>query len=346
MANQQRAEENKWSTTGEKTSLRKVLLFAVVWIAFNLILALLNKWLFQFEKFTFPIFIILTGVYTTFLLSSVCVFWFKFEEFPKTQLIRENIYFLTFLALSHGMSLALENISIERTSISFNQIIKATTPLLTLAFGYFVEKKRYYPAAIFSTFLIAFGAVLATYKVPSFDTIGLFTSLASEFFGVAKAIASAILLRRGIKPMSMIVLISLPATLSILPMYLQYEHTLLVEFMSMNHHASFDLSIVVAINWFAVFYNLVTLYLLAFTSAHYFNVVANIKVVVLIVVSMYVFHVRVTPMNAFGMLVSTIGFCTYTYLRFSQREEISPPSTVQRSPSIQDERNINTDETP
>ena len=72
----------------------------------------------------------------------MCVFWFKFEEFPTTKLIRDNMYFLIFLSLSHGLALALENVAIEKTSISFNQIIKATTPILTLAFGYFVEKKR------------------------------------------------------------------------------------------------------------------------------------------------------------------------------------------------------------
>lgn len=85
----------------------------------------------------------MTGIFTTFLTSSITIFWLKLDTFPDLSVVKKYWALLTFLAISHGLSTAFENISIDRTTISFNQIIKATTPLLTLSYGYFVEKRVY-----------------------------------------------------------------------------------------------------------------------------------------------------------------------------------------------------------
>ena len=94
----------------------------------------------------------------------------------------------------------------------------------------------------------------------------------------------------------------------------------MLRFLATNEMAAQNLVFVIVINWAAVLYNLVTLHLLSLVSPHYFCVIANIKSVTLIAVSMYVFSVHVTNMNAIGMIVSICGFCTYTYLRFTDRE--------------------------
>lgn len=271
----------------------------------------------------------MTGIFTTFITSAMAIFWLNIEKFTDWKSIKNNLAILCFMALSHGLSTALENISIQRTTISFNQMIKATTPLLTLSFGYFVEKRKYYPHVIIATFVIAIGAVFSTFKVPSFDTIGFICSVSSEFLATVRTICSAILLQKAkISPFTLIALVSLPASLSILPLFYMYEYDGLVNFLKTNENATADLITVIIINWTAVLYNFITFILLRYTSAHYFTVIANTKSVMLIVVSMYVFHVHVTRLNALGMSISLCGFFAYTYFRYINKEEKKEEKTT------------------
>ena len=72
--------------------------------------------------------------------------------------------------------------------------------------------------------------------------------------------------------------------------------------------------------------------LLSYTSAHYFTIIANLKSVSLIVISLYIFQVPLTLMNFFGLILSLSGFCAYTYFRFNGLEEKKDPPLPQQLP--------------
>ena len=150
---------------------------------------------------------------------------------------------------------------------------------------------------------------------------------------VVRIICTAILLQRAkIDLLSLVTVTTVPAFLSILPLFFIVEYSSLIENLQTSPTAGLDLSVVLAINFTAVVYNIVTLILLRYTSAHYFTIVANIKSVSLILVSLYVFNVQITKMNLFGLILSISGFCAYTYFRFNNLEEIktvpAPPTVV------------------
>ena len=86
--------------------------------------------------------IIMTGMFATFLSCSIPIFWLKTVKFVGWDVIKQNWHLILLVAFSHGISTTLENVSIDKTSISFNQIIKATTPVFTMSYGYFFEKRR------------------------------------------------------------------------------------------------------------------------------------------------------------------------------------------------------------
>lgn len=317
--------------TAAPPGVAKALMCAAVWITLNISLSLWNKWLFAVDHFRFPIYIIMTGLVVTFLCSALLLLAGMGRR-PSWALLRSEWGLLLAASCSHGVATALENVSIEYISISLNQVIKATAPALTMACSFLFEGKRYRTRMMVITACLVVGAICTTFRNPSFDMLGFLASLASMLLGVMRVMINSRQLHTlDIDPIALTVLTALPAALSLVIPFALFELHDFIEFLRMEDSYHY-LLVVLLMNFVAVAYIFSGLLLIKLTSAHYSQVIASLKVVLLVLISMQVFGVSFTGLNLVGLVVCFASFCLYSYYRTIGMEE-KPPLPVLVLPS-------------
>ncbi|EGG21789.1 uridine kinase [Cavenderia fasciculata] len=291
-------------------------IWIVIFVSLNLSLSFANKYLFTIG-FMNPVFVILTGTFVTFVGSCICVFGFKMSTFPKAALKRRWKMILlcsTFQALTY----VLENISIISIPISLNQIIKATAPAFIIFFQILIEGVRFDATSIVCTVIIIIGAALSVVKNPSFDKWGFFYSLASTIFAVLQSILISSLQKdKDLTTLSIVLCTSLPSVFVIIPIW-AYK-----ELPSLIHDPYPDplkpWLIVGALAFAAFFYNLSHFYIIKYTSALYYAIVGNAKIILLIVISSVIFHTSYVAINYVGMGLTLAGFFAYNIIKYRQK---------------------------
>jgi hypothetical protein len=288
-----------------------------VWMALNITLSFSNKYLFVYKHYVFPLLIIMLGTLATFvgcgLLLALGV-----EEF-QWRLCLVHWKPLLGLAVIHGVDVGLENFSIVFISISLNQIIKATVPAMTLGLTWWLDDKHYTAQLVLSTGLTVVGAILAVLNNPEIKEDGVFGLIAACLSAIASAISTlllGLLLQRArINALTLACVSSLPSALVLLPPFLVYELPHLQAFSMRNMDQNDWLALVAVL---ACFYNLSRLYLIKFTAAHYSVVAGNVKVAVIVILSMAVFgdHGSFSPQNWAGAALAIIGFTSYTFFKY------------------------------
>jgi len=297
------------------TSATRAGVSMMAWMILNIALSLLNKYLFQEKDFRFPVLIIICGTFFTFVGCFICVFVFKLAEFPYGTVVK-NWKLLFLLSVSQGLTTAFENISIVYISISLNQVIKSTMPAGTIIAAILFERKMFSRQLVISTVVIVVGAALAVFKNPEFHWVGVLTAIASMLLGVVQAVATGFLLQRTSLNVLIIALtISLPGLVSLVPIFLLTEYESLPEHMT-NSNSGEILLIILFISVLAFFYNMSHYLLINYTSAHYAVLFGNVKVLVLVVISMAIFNTPFTAINLVGMVLSLAGFCAYNFVRY------------------------------
>lgn len=241
-----------------------------------------------------------------------------FDEF-QWRLCLQHWKPLLALAIIHGVDVGLENFSIVFISISLNQIIKATVPAMTLGLTWWLDGKHYTPQLVLSTALTVVGAVMAVLDNPEIKEDGVFGLVAACLSAVASAVSTLLLgmllQRARINAVSLAFVSSVPSALVLLPPFLIYE---------LPHLETFDMRNMSQNGWLALvgvlacFYNLSRLYLIKYTAAHYSVVAGNVKVALIVILSMLVFgdHGGFSPQNWAGTVLAIVGFTLYTFFKY------------------------------
>jgi solute carrier family 35 protein C2 len=231
------------------------------------------------------------------------------------------------LAIIHGVDVGLENFSIVYISISLNQIIKATVPAMTLVLSWLFEDRHYTTQMVLSTALTVVGAILAVLNNPQIKEDGVYGIVAACLSAVAGAVSTillGLLLQRAkINAVTISFASSLPSALVLLPAFFAYEWPVLTDSSHFAHKYDDTHIWLAVVAVLACFYNLSRLYLIKFTAAHYSVVAGNVKVAVIVLLSMAVFgdHGGFSAQNWAGVVLTIIGFTVYTYLKFLGRTE-------------------------
>eukprot|EP01118_Nematostelium_gracile_P000201 TRINITY_DN10199_c0_g1_i1.p1 TRINITY_DN10199_c0_g1~~TRINITY_DN10199_c0_g1_i1.p1 ORF type:complete len:317 (-),score=59.56 TRINITY_DN10199_c0_g1_i1:72-977(-) len=265
----------------------------------------------------------MAGFCATFIGSFISVFVFKTGTVPWGSIQTTwKLFFL--LSISHGLTSAFENISIVYISVSLNQVIKATSPAGTIIASIILEEKHYSKQLIISTAVIVLGAILTVFKNPEFHWIGVGCAILSTLFGVAQTVIIARLLQvTKINVVIIALMTSLPAMISLMPGFMLWEYgELSTQFEEAKKDANFIFWMLLLISTLAYFYNMSHYFLIKYTSAHYAVLVGNMKVLILVFLSISIFGTPLTPLNLVGMFVSLGGFCIYNAFRYLEMRAV------------------------
>lgn len=133
-----------------------------------------------------------------------------------------------------------------------------------------------------------------------------------------------------VSPIAVTFMTALPASLSLVPVFMIAEMS---DLLAQASSKSTEILIVLGMNWVAFAYLLVGLILMNYTGPHYSAVIANLKVVILVIVSSQLFHTHFTNLNLVGLGVAFIAFCCYNLFKVTDETRTVSPLAAASSPS-------------
>ncbi|KPV73349.1 uncharacterized protein RHOBADRAFT_38525 [Rhodotorula graminis WP1] len=156
-----------------------------LYFAFNLGLTLFNKLVLQGFPFPWTLTAIqmLAGTIGTQVLLSRGVF----TQARLTS--RENVIMFAFSGL-YTINIAVSNLSLHLVSVPFHQVVRAMTPLFTIAMTVTLFRQRYSRQTYLALVPVVAGVAFATYGDYSFTPWGFFLTLLGTFLAAVKGIVT------------------------------------------------------------------------------------------------------------------------------------------------------------
>jgi len=177
----------------------------VLWFMFNIALGSLTKWTMLYGKicehdvchfYKFPLEI--TVVHMTFSWFMCYVYIFHIR---KTQVVtlsfKQQSQKILPLAAAFACSVAGGNLSLKYIFPSFNQMLGAVSPLITVAMSLVFQGKRYNKWTWISMPIICGGLLLCSTKEVNFHPLGAFFATGATVLRAAKSIIQGRLLSSG-----------------------------------------------------------------------------------------------------------------------------------------------------
>jgi hypothetical protein len=183
------------------------------------------------------------------------------------------------IGLIHAIGTGAQNWSLSGSmSVGLNQVIKASTPAVTLVFSYLLQKRRFHFSLVISTLFVVLGTVLTTYASAEASVKGVTLSVISSLFGGLEGVLTDMLMKKHeLHPAQVTLLAALPAASSlVLPFfYLEFSPKFLEILAAKGTQIG---GFVFLLSSAAAAYSYSHYLLISSTSAHYCNLVGSVHV--------------------------------------------------------------------
>ena len=269
----------------------------------------------------------------SFFGGAILIFGFKAGSVTKAHWT-DYKYRIMLLSLLFVTNISCNNASLVHLSLSVNQIVKSCVPLPTMILSVAFERdangqpKSYSKGVIVSLLITVLGSVLAVYGNPEASPFGLALVIISTLAVALWSVMSAMLLG----PDSGLNAISLTWYASIISFVLLFilwlcssEREAATAYLSSRPG---DAALIILVGSSTAFvYNLVHFALIKVTSALTSAVAGNIKILLIIVLSMIFFEKSVTILNYSGFAVFLVGVFAYsTFIYRSKMQAALKPA--------------------
>jgi hypothetical protein len=330
---------------GVAVTVLKNLAYASIWIALSASVILFNKYILAFGGFPFPITLTLWHMLFS---SSLAVALVWSGAVPSTEGMDAHRYASAVMpigALFAG-TLWLGNAAYLHLSVSFIQMLKALMPAAVYAVGCLFSTEKFAWKCVANMVIITVGVALASAGEVALVPLGVAMQLGSVLTESTRlALVQILLQRRGLKlnPITTLYYVA-PAS----GFFLMIPWSVLeVEKIWNGFHAG-DVSIsplVLLANAACAFaLNLSVFLLIGKTSALTMNVAGVIKDWLLIGMSSFLFHSKVTSLNLQGYGVAFAGVCWYNWTKLKAMNKVASAVSVgaaTAAAAVEPERDVN-----
>lgn len=268
---------------------------AVPCLARQMAIANLNKWIFHRYDFRYPALLTSLHMLFCYLLSSIALRLRAKQMRPISQRARHAIWQLSAVFV---VSVTAGNGALGFIHVSFAQAIGATAPLWTVALSVLLTRKSYSPQVYVSLLLISAGMVLTTRGEVNFHPLGFALIVLATLTRALKSIMQGMLLSSAEDRIDSIELLHQMSWRSALWLACW---CLAMERDALHDHTLRDASLwgfLVASSLVAFFLNIAQFLVTKATSAVTLQVLGNIKVVMLILLSVAIFGNEVSTPTA------------------------------------------------
>jgi len=203
------------------------------------------------------------------------------------------------------------------------QTVKSLVPAFTVLLQVLFFRQPSPTLIYFSLIPVVGGVALASFTEVNFNLTGFLTALIASLTTSIQSIVSSMILTgpNRLDSVNMVYYMAPVSFVLILPFAFLYEYSKLIEY----DHTMYGLNYVVAVLFtsgaVAYLLNICTFFAIKSTSPLTFTVFGNLKVVVVIIISVLIFRNEVTVMNGFGCVIAIVGIIWYNSIEYQIKEE-------------------------
>ncbi|GAA5928322.1 uncharacterized protein JCM15063_003850 [Sporobolomyces koalae] len=289
----------------------------VLYFAFNLGLTLFNKLVLQ--GFPFPWTLTAIQMLSGTIGTQIALSRGMFTQARLTN--KENMVMLAFSGL-YTINIAVSNLSLHLVSVPFHQVVRAMTPLFTMALSIVLYRKRYSRQTYLSLVPVICGVAFATFGDYSATAWGFCLTL----FGAVLAAFKTIITNRvqvgrlKLHPLDLLVRMSPLAFMQCVFFGWwsgELERVRIYGATEMTQQKATALLVNGAI---AFGLNVVSFTANKKTSALTMTVAANVKQVLSIVLAVLIFNLALNPTNLLGIVLTLFGGAWYAKVELQEKQ--------------------------
>ena len=307
------------AATSKAPSTLRLSLAILAYLSLNLGLNLFNKIVFKRYHFNFPCIIMFTHqllLYTVLRSLTLC----GVIERP-TQKTHERITGPVILVgMLFGANIIANNASLIFVSLSLNQCLKASSPVLMIFVAYLVEGKKTTPSAAAAALLTCIGSFLVVLHNPGFDFVGVLLVGASTLAAAFQYAATSVTMKGET---NLVVHTTMYSALVVcffcLPLILILELDKFHAFVQTNSLFR-CLGMLLVGGSMATAYLLVINGLIAIGGTVYLTVLGNAKLALVVLASCYIFEEELTRLNIVGIVITILGFWLFSVAKQRQKK--------------------------
>jgi drug/metabolite transporter (DMT)-like permease len=310
------------------------------WFTVNIIFTLYNKWLFSEMLFTFPIFMTVTHMLATSIASASLILFVPSYGFDRIYAkAKRSSGWLAVLMFCYAGNIVMNNASLVFISIVLNQIIRTLLPLATIILSRWIEKKRHRTRIYMAIVGIVAGVGLTVYRNLEFHWVGAICVTSSMCMAALWTVVSARLMN-GVKkkatmvdvqqllieddddelgpwiPIELVFAVSFPSACLLAVGFFTLEYELFVQYDEEDH---LHVAVMVAMGcMFAFVYNLLHYAMISVTSSVNSTILGNVKIIILILLSIPLFGIIVQWWNVVGICWTILSMIAYSYFAYHE----------------------------
>mmetsp|Transcript_3570 Transcript_3570/g.9725 ORF Transcript_3570/g.9725 Transcript_3570/m.9725 type:complete len:330 (+) Transcript_3570:40-1029(+) len=305
-----------------------------VWLGLNILCTLMNKAIFQFGHFRFPIFLSSIHMLFSFIGSSSALYCLDTKRVSVTWPVGVGILFM--LSLVFCSNIVISNVSLRLITISLSQVIRSTIPGFTMAVSAVMLRRTYSLKQVTIVFFVCIGVAMATFGEIEFSLIGTVFAFLGCLLSSLKAVLANMLLGGNSRyfidpetnesakfhPFDLLNWMSLFAfwEMSIIASTTG-EHQELVEWEGGLVFSLKFLGLLAANGSVAFLLNIANFNFIRTTSALTMSVCGNVKCVLTILISVVLFQNPISTLNALGTVITIVTAAIYSYVSYQLQQQ-------------------------
>ena len=308
----------------EAAAAREALLSSAFWLfmyfAANVGLTLYNKAVLELTGFHFPW--ALTAVHTLASGIGALALALARDGWRAQRAVRSATGVLLAFSFLYTINIAVSNVSLNMVTLPFHQIVRSTTPVFAVGLAYVMQGKTHSYQTYLSLVPVVLGVAIATLGDISFTFMGFVLTILGTLLAALKTVVTNLVQVGPLKMDS----VSLLWRLSLLA-FLQTSAISVLSGELDEVRARLDeadrqqvLYILVGNGITAFILNVVSFTANGKTSALTMTVAANVKQVLVIGLSIIIFAVPVTLLNATGIFITLAGGAMYTLSELREKQ--------------------------
>lgn len=293
-----------------------VRVFAVVigYLTFNTSINIFNRWCLGVYGFKFPISVTLCHFTFAFLALTPLMVCVPSYQQQHREVWKRDWKGFVGTGVFTAINVAFNNSSLVYLSLSMNQVITASMPVLTCAFAICIEK-HYWPNTpqALGIIPICLGVMLAVYEEAHNETLGVVLCGIATVANALRTALSSHLLQSKLDVFSMTWYTGPICAIVLLPFALYNESSALIEYAKENPLPT--LGILGFGSLLALVYNIILFLTIKTLTGVTMNVMGNVKIIFLLGMSRLTLN-ELTDIDvkmATGVVLTFGGFFLYSY---------------------------------